>query len=157
MAFLSWSFRTDNILAGSFRIDDIQICEELDENMKPVQVTGNFAGDAKQACLWFEYSRARVGDVLEIVWQLEETTIQKDSFRLSHEKGAKAFYLMKEDGSALLLGKYTVKINCNGREKKTLGFTVDGDAGDAEDSDAQADEDEDGDEAGDDGALSADQ
>ena len=124
VAFLAWSMKTDNIIAGAFRIDDIQICEELDENMRPIPLVAGFVDEAKQACLWFEYSRAREGDMLEIVWLLDGTAIQRDSFRLSESRNTKAFYLMKEDGAPLSPGKYSVMIFCNSREKAALDFTV---------------------------------
>lgn len=124
MFLLSWSFRNDNVLAGSFRLDDIQICDELDDNMKPLRIDRNLPADSRQVCLWFNYSKARDGDTLEILWKNDERIIQKDSFRLSEPNGFRAFYLLREDGSLLPSGNYSITLLCNGREKKIEQFNV---------------------------------
>lgn len=121
---LSISVRLDNVSAGSFRLDEITLCEDLDDNMSPQVPRDVFPGGTKQVCLWFEYGRARDGDQLEILWQFEREDIQRESFRLLHARGTRAFYLLREDGSALLGGEYAVTIFCNSRAKGTIGFTV---------------------------------
>jgi hypothetical protein len=126
----SWSFRADNVIAGSFRLNDIQICEELDDDMKPVSADVPLSGGATQACLWFDYSRAREGDSLEIVWSFGERKIQRDSYRLSESSGVRAFYLMRDDGAPLPAGEYSVAIFCNGRERGVEFFRVDASSGD---------------------------
>jgi hypothetical protein len=124
VACVSWSFRTSNFIAGSFRMDEIQICEELDEGLMPIRAERNMSADSSQVCLWFSYSRARRGDSIEIAWYLNERMIQREIVRLSETKGVRAFYLLKEDGSPLDSGFYSVYISCNGREKGMENFTV---------------------------------
>jgi hypothetical protein len=132
MFFISWSFRADNVIAGSFRLEDIQICEELDEDMKPLHIGRDVQEGAKQVCLWFSYSRAREGDSLEINWSFENQTIQRDVFRIVNPRGARAFYLLKEDGSSLPAGSYSVRLRCNGREKAEELFSIIPSSGDVE-------------------------
>jgi hypothetical protein len=132
MVFLSLSLRADNVIAASFRLDDIQICEELDDEMKPVNPAPNLLAGAKQVCLWFEYSRAREGDLLEIYWSFGDQKVQKDSYRLFEPSGMRAFYLLKEDGASLPEGAYSVALHCNGRERKVQRFNVEGLSGDKE-------------------------
>ena len=125
LAFLlSWSVRLDNVAAGSFRLDEIVLCEDLDDNMNPQERKTNFPGDTKQVCLWFEYAKARDGDQLEVQWKFEKDDIQRESFRLVHARGTRAFYLLREDGSALPSGTYTVSVLCNGRTKGVERFEV---------------------------------
>jgi hypothetical protein len=50
--------------------------------------------------------------------------VQKEMVRLSEQKGMRAFYLLKEDGSPLDAGFYSVYISCNGRERGMENFTV---------------------------------
>jgi len=121
---VSWSFRISNFIAGSFRMDEIQVCEELDENLMPIPADRNMAADSQQVWIWFSYSRARRGDSLEIAWYLNERMIQKEMVRLSESKGVRAFYLLKEDGSPLDEGFYSVYVSCNGREKGMENFSV---------------------------------
>lgn len=122
--FLSWGFRSGNFIAGSFQVDDIQICEDLDDSMMPVRRGIVLPGGTSKVCIWFKYSRAREGDSLEIVWRHGARTIQKDIFRITKPKGVRAFYLMKEDRSPLPQGDYEVELICNGKKKTVREFTV---------------------------------
>jgi hypothetical protein len=124
VAVVSWSFRASDFIAGSFRMDEVQICEELDEVLMPIRSERNMPSDSSQVCLWFSYSRARRGDAIEIAWYLNERMIQREIVRLSEPNGVRAFYLLKEDGSFLDPGFYSVYISCNGREKGMENFTV---------------------------------
>ncbi|MDR1510234.1 MAG: hypothetical protein LBS53_11410 [Synergistaceae bacterium] len=130
MAGISWTSRSNNIIAGSFTIDEIQICEELDEEMKPVGIGRNMPAGSQQVCLWFVYSRGRRGDSVDITWFLNERMIQGETLRLAEAHGTRAFYLIKEDASPLDAGFYSVFISCNGREKWMENFTVDAASGD---------------------------
>jgi hypothetical protein len=123
--FLSWSARKDNVAAGSFRLDELVLCEDLDDGMNPLEKKESFTGDTKQVCLWFEFAKARDGDQLEVQWRFEGKDIQRESFRLTHSRGTRAFYLLREDGSALPSGVYAVSILCNGRIKGAERFDVD--------------------------------
>jgi hypothetical protein len=130
MAGISWSSRSADIIAGSFTIDEIQICEELDEELKPIGGARNMPAGSPQVCLWFVYSRGRRGDSVDITWYLNERIIQNETIRLTEAKGTRAFYLIREDASPLDAGFYSVSISCNGREKWMGNFTVDAAVGD---------------------------
>lgn len=121
---LSWSVRLDNVTAGSFRLDELVVCDDLDDNMNPNVAMNNFPGDTKQVCLWFEYSKARDGDMLDIRWRFDGNDIQHESFRIVHARGTRAFYLLREDGAPLPAGTYSVELMCNGRTKSVREFTV---------------------------------
>jgi hypothetical protein len=109
---------------GTFQLDEAQICEELDDDLRPINIERNLPGETQQVCLWFKYSKARDGDALEISWYLDEKLIQRENVLLSAPGGVKAFYLLKEDGSPLNTGFYSVLLTCNGREKGMENFTV---------------------------------
>ncbi len=148
MIMTPWSFRAYSVIAGSFQVDDILICEELSGDMRPLPVSGDYLSSGlKQICLWFSYSRAREGDVVELSWQYGDETIQRDSFRLMERSGMRSFYLLKEDGSPLPAGDYAVSLFCNGREKAVQAFQIqrgspEDDEGDATDEDAASSEKE---------------
>ena len=121
---VSWSFRKSNFIAGSFKIDEVQICDELDENLQPINVDKYMPYDSQKVCIWFSYSSARRGDLIEIAWYRDGSMIQREKLRLAEPKGVKAFYLLREDGSSLESGSYSIHISCNGWEKLTENFTV---------------------------------
>jgi hypothetical protein len=120
----SLSFRANGIVAGSLKLDDIQICEELDDKMKPVNIEDVLPVGVKQACLWLSYSRAREGDSIEVLWKHEESPIYEHSYRLFAKKGVRAFYLMRDDGETLRSGLYSVSVLCNGKKNVVKQFTV---------------------------------
>jgi hypothetical protein len=113
-------------------LEDIQICEELDEDMKPLNAGKSVQEGIKQVCLWFSYSSAREGDSLEINWAFENQTIQRDVFRIASIEGVRAFYLLMEDGSPLPAGSYSVDLYCNGRKKAAEPFWINPSSGDVD-------------------------
>jgi hypothetical protein len=124
MAASSWSFSANGIVAGSLKLDDIQICEELDDKMKPLNIEDVLPGGVKQACLWLSYSRAREGDAIDILWKHEDSPIYEHSYRLFAQKGVRAFYLVRDDGEILRSGLYSVSLFCNGKRKVLKQFVV---------------------------------
>lgn len=149
MLLTSWSFRAGNVIAGSFRVDDMMICEELSGDLRPLPLAAGLTEGLSQVCFWFEFSRAREGDVLEIVWKFDGETIHRESFRLAETDGGRAFYLLREDGSPLPAGEYDVTLFCNGRERASEVFRIrPDDAG----TDDEGSEEEDDDEAAEDTA-----
>lgn len=121
---LTRSVRLNNIAAGSFRLDEVVLCDDIDDSMSPLEHKDLFAYGTRQVCLWFEYAKARDGDQLEVVWTFEGEDVQRESFRLVHARGTRAFYLMREDGTYLLPGSYSVSILCNGRPRDIVYFSV---------------------------------
>lgn len=131
MVLVSWSFRKSDFASGSFKMREVRICEELDENLKPVSADRNIPPESQQVCLWFDYAGARRGDAIEISWYLGGDMIQRETVRLSAPEGVRAFYLLREDGSALEPGLYSVKISCNGKDAYEDNFNVAVSSGDA--------------------------
>lgn len=133
MLLTSWSFRTGSVIAGSFQVDDILICEELSGDMRPLPVSGDFSDGLRQICLWFSYSHAREGDVVELSWRYKDEPVQRESFRLTKQSGMRAFYLLRDDGSSLPAGEYTVTLFCNGRERFAETFRIHSEESDDDD------------------------
>lgn len=131
MILVSWSFRENNFASGSFKMREVRICEELDEDLKPVSADRNIPPESQQVCLWFDYSGARRGDAIEISWYLGDGMIQREAVRLPAPEGVRAFYLLKEDGSPLEPGFYSVTISCNGKDVYEDNFSVAVSSGDA--------------------------
>lgn len=121
---LAYTVRTDNIAAGSLRLDTLLVCEDIDDDMTPIGEKNVYPGDIRQVCLWFEFSRGRDGDQLDVTWQHEGENIQKESFVISQRRGSRVFFLIREDGSELLEGHYTAVIRCNGKMKGSVDFIV---------------------------------
>jgi hypothetical protein len=124
VVLVSWSFRKSGFASGSFKIREVRICEELDENLKPVSADRNISSASQQVCLWFDYSGARRGDAIEISWYLGSDMIQRETVRLSAPEGVRAFYLLRDDGSLLEPGFYLVTIIYNGKDVYEDNFTV---------------------------------
>jgi hypothetical protein len=124
MMFVSWSFRENDFASGSFKMREVRICEELDENLMPVSADRDISSESQQVCLWFDYAGARRGDAIEISWYRDGKMIQRETVRLSAPEGVRAFYLLKEDGSPLDMGIYSVAISRNGKDMYEGKFAV---------------------------------
>jgi hypothetical protein len=124
VALVSWSLGKSDFASGSFKMRDVRICEELDENLNPVSADGNISSESQQVCLWFDYSGARRGDAIEISWYRGEKMIQRETVRLSAPEDVRAFYLLKDDGSPLDPGVYSVTISRNGKDMYEGKFAV---------------------------------
>jgi hypothetical protein len=124
MVLVSRSLRKNDFASGSFKMREVRICEELDENLKPVSADRNIPSESQQVCLWFDYAGARRGDGIEISWYLDDNMIQREAVRLSAPEGVRAFYLLREDGSSLGSGFYSVTISYNGKDVYEDNFSV---------------------------------
>lgn len=141
MMALSFMVRKDNIAAGSFHLDEAVVCDDLDDALSPIEPKEVFPAFTKQICLWFEYSRGRDGDVVDVLWFYEREDIQREEFRLLHPRGTKAFYLQMDDGSSLASGNYAITILCNGKIKAALHFVIES-YHETDDPDAASDDEE---------------
>lgn len=124
MVFLvTWSAR-QTLFESPFVLEEVLLCEELNEAREPVHPGTLFAYGTRQVCLWFRYGAARGGDNLKVKWYYQNRLIHVESMQLFVPKGIKAFYLIKEDGSPLPKGLYKVTIELNGRLRSRLEFRI---------------------------------
>ena len=121
--FSFWAVRS-NKAAGSFEIDRVLLCDEVDDQMHPLRTGTVFEYGARQLCLWFDYSRSAGGDNVQVRWYYRNRAIHSEFIRLSAGNGAKTFCLLLEDGSPLPKGSYSVQISLYDRIFSDVSFVI---------------------------------
>ena len=116
-------FRSD-FWGNSFSINDAKICIELDRSRIPSKVSETIQYGTRQICLWFKYSSAPEGTLVQISWYYNDSLVLTESLKLIASDGERAFYLLQEDGSALPVGDYRVVISSSTEELKDLKFVI---------------------------------
>lgn len=112
------------ILGGQFRIDKSVVCVELDRERRPNKVLEKIPYGVRQVCLWFKYSNAPDGTHLEISWYYGKDLFQSESLKLMTKNGERAFYLLREEGTPLPVGKYRVIIASPTKKLSDLQFEI---------------------------------
>lgn len=121
--FSFWAVRS-NKAAGSFEINRVLLCDEVDEQMHPLTTGTVFGYGARQLCLWFDYSRSPGSDGVQVRWYFRNRAIHSEFIRLSAGDGARTFCLLLEDGSPLPKGSYSVQISLYDRIFSDVFFAI---------------------------------
>lgn len=112
------------LLGSSFRIDEAVVCVELDRNRLPHKVMNTIQYGTRQVCLWFQYSSAPVGNHLEVSWYYGKDLVLSEPLKLMTKDGVRAFYLLREEGTPLPVGKYRVTISSPTKRLSELEFEI---------------------------------
>lgn len=122
-ALVVMSLKT-GLLGGQFKIDKAVVCVELDRQRRPHKVMENIPYGTRQVCLWFQYSSAPEGNHLEIAWYYGKNLVLSESLKLMTKNGERAFYLLREEGTPLPVGKYRVTISSPTKKLSDLEFEI---------------------------------
>jgi len=119
----AWSLRGGTFVK-SFRIENAVVCQELDENRQPLNVRQNVPYGSRQICLWFKYSSASEGSRVQVSWRYGKDLVLTESLKLMTKDGVRAFYLLREDGTPLPVGAYTVTVSTPAKKWSEIKFNV---------------------------------
>lgn len=112
------------LLGSSFRIDKAVVCVELDRNRLPHKVMNTIQYGTRQVCLWFQYSSAPEGNHLEVSWYYGKDLVLSEPLKLMTKDGVRTFYLLREEGTPLPVGKYRVIISSPTKRLSELEFEI---------------------------------
>ncbi|MCD7952629.1 MAG: hypothetical protein LUG14_06870 [Synergistaceae bacterium] len=112
------------LLGSTFRIDKAVVCVELDRNRLPHKVMNTIQYGTRQVCLWFQYSFASEGNHLEVSWYYGKDLVLSEPLKLMTKDGVRAFYLLREEGTPLPVGKYRVTISSPTKRLSELEFEI---------------------------------
>lgn len=112
------------LLGGQFKIDKAVVCVELDRERRPNKVMEKIPYGTRQVCLWFKYSNAPEGNHIDISWYYGKDLFQSESLKLMTKNGERAFYLLREAGTPLPIGKYRVTISSPTKKLSDLQFEI---------------------------------
>lgn len=119
----AWSLR-GGLLGAPFRIDKTVVCQELDDNRQPVNAGSSIPYGSRQICLWFSYSSASEGSHVAVSWYYGKVLVLSESLKLMSKDGARAFYLLREEGTPLPVGSYRVTVSTPARVWSDIKFNV---------------------------------
>ncbi|MEA5034399.1 hypothetical protein [Cloacibacillus evryensis] len=111
-------------MGSSFRIDKAVVCVELDRDRLPHKVMNTIQYGTRQVCLWFQYSSAPEGNHLEVSWYYGKDIVLSEPLKLMTKDGVRAFYLLREEGTPLPVGKYRVTISSPTKRLSELEFEI---------------------------------
>lgn len=108
---------------GSFSIDEAVVCVDVDDSAIPWGVGDRFCFGVRQLCVLLGYSGGD-DDTVRFRWFFKGQLIHEEVQILGDGGSYRMFYILREDGSPLPLGSYSVQIDVNERTARTMTFSV---------------------------------
>jgi len=105
-------------------ISNVSVSVDFEDHPFLAGMASRFAYGTRQVCLRFDYSRLEEDAPVVILWDREDKRIQAESYELTAPSGTKMYCLLKEDGSPLPRGAYTVTIQCGPEFTPTFHFEI---------------------------------
>ncbi len=118
-----WSANKVGGYVGSVNIPRAYVCREIEHGKVPLPVTSKLYPDQRQICIWFEYKNAGKDDKIKIVCYRDQNEIIRQQVVPAGKNGIRAFYLVKNDGAALPVGKYRVTLSTATKSWNTVPET----------------------------------
>lgn len=111
LALAAVLFLKAELLGEAFCIKKVVICPKLDRTRSPLDAGGTIYHGLKSVALWLEYVSARDGTPVDVSWYYEDEPVLLETFKLVAGDGARCFYLLKDNGAPLPVGKYRVTVS----------------------------------------------
>jgi hypothetical protein len=125
LGFSCWAVKHNRRTAdSSFQLENMVLCDEVDEKMRPLHTGTQFMSGIRQLCLCFDYSLASKRSDIRIKWYYGDHLVYSEVLLLSPGKGSKVFCLLREDGSPLPVGAYDVRVCYEGTVYSSLNFEI---------------------------------
>ena len=105
-------------------ISNVSVSVDFEDHPFLAGMASRFAYGARQVCLRFDYSRLEEDAPVMILWDREDKRVQAESYELVAPSGTKMFCLLRDDGSPLPRGTYTVTIQCGPEFMPTFHFEI---------------------------------
>ncbi len=108
---------------GSFSIDEAVVCVDVDDSAIPWGVGDRFDFGVRQLCVLLGYSGGD-DDTVRFKWFFKGQLIHEEVQILGDGGSYRMFYILREDGSPLPVGPYSVQIDVNDRMARKMAFSV---------------------------------
>ncbi|SMG36077.1 hypothetical protein [Dethiosulfovibrio salsuginis] len=108
---------------GSFRLDEAVVCIDVDDSAIPWGVGNRFEFGVRQLCVLLGYSGGD-DDMVRFSWFFRGQLVHEEIQILDDESNYRMFYILREDGSPLPVGSYSVQIDVNERKARKMAFSV---------------------------------
>jgi hypothetical protein len=91
-------------------IHNVVLSDEIENKSRLTGTVSRFSYGTRQIFLFFDFEKAQTGTSLTVCWYYGEKEIRSDIYKLEETSGYKVFCLLKEDGSILPRGVYSLKV-----------------------------------------------
>ena len=91
-------------------IRNIVLSDEIDNQSRLTGTVSRFLYGTRQIFVFFDFEKAQIGTNIVVRWYYGGKEIRNDIYRLEEPSGYRVYCLLKEDGSILPRGTYSIKI-----------------------------------------------
>lgn len=91
-------------------IHNIVLSDEIENRSRLTGTVSRFSYGTRQMFLFFNFEKAQIGTDIEVSWYYGGKEILTETYTLEEPSGSRIYCLLKEDGSSLPKGNYSLKI-----------------------------------------------
>ncbi|MBQ7263956.1 MAG: hypothetical protein IJR14_09610 [Synergistaceae bacterium] len=91
-------------------ISNVSVSVGIEDRPFLAGTVSRFRHGARQVCIRFDYDRLQDSEQIDVLWDWGEKRVQEERYALPAPSGTRMYCLLKEDGSPLPMGPYTVTI-----------------------------------------------
>jgi len=91
-------------------IRNIVISDEISNQSRLTGTISRFSYGTRQIFVFFDFEKAQIDTSIEVCWSYVGKEVRTDTYKLEESSGSKVYSLLKEDGSVLPRGAYSMKI-----------------------------------------------
>ena len=91
-------------------IRNIVLSNEIENQSRLTGTVSRFPYGTRQIFVFFDFEKAQIGTNLAVSWYYREKEVRTDFYVLEETSGYRVYCLLKEDGSLLPKGAYSLKI-----------------------------------------------
>lgn len=95
-----------------FTISNVSVSVDFDDRRFLAGTASRFPYGTRQVFVRFDYSCLEANSSMDLSWDWGQKRVQSETYELSAPSGTRMYCLLKEDGSPLPRGMYTVTIQC---------------------------------------------
>jgi hypothetical protein len=111
---------------AAFKIAEVKICADVDDNRQPLGVTSEFPAGTREVYGWFSWKNAAIGLPVLSRWYYETANIQilTLSVALTRVSDHGVVSLKMPEGKTFPSGSYRLDLSVRGKVVKSVPFTV---------------------------------
>ena len=96
--------------SGAIIISNIVLSDEIDNRSRLTGTVSRFSYGTRQMFIFFDFEKAQIGTDIAVSWYYGGKEILTDTYTLEESSGYRVYCLLKEDGSLLPKGAYSLRI-----------------------------------------------
>ncbi|MBQ8694009.1 MAG: hypothetical protein IJ576_01210 [Synergistaceae bacterium] len=111
IALIFWAVERSSVNPKqSFMMSNVSISIDFEDHQFLAGTISRFEYGTRQVCMRFDYSRLENDLPVRVIWDHDSKRVQAESYTLTAPYGTRIFCLLKEDGSPLPKGSYSVAV-----------------------------------------------